>query len=124
MSDAKQVLYLTVVLRLLRLAQTLALAGFGLVAVRYISQAAVALAGEETSLNLSFSLVVQLYVLPWVGMALMTWLWRRERHLRRTTVNRENKRNVALEIKLDAERTSSGLNEVDEAGIAAKEEDT
>ena len=103
---------LAVVFRLIGMVQVLGLAGIVLVAIYFITEAVVALAGQETTLNIDFSLSVQLYVLPYGGMALTTWLWLRERRLRKTTVNREARRSAALELKIDAGRTSSGLNEV------------
>ena len=86
----------------------------GVVLVAYISDLQAAL-----MIDLRLALII-----PWVAVALVLWLFRRERRLRRNTVNRENKRNVKLELRLDPNRTSSGLTDVGNGTAGEDEEDS
>ena len=85
----------------------------GVVLVAYVSdlQAAV-------MIDLRLELII-----PWAAVGLMLWLYQRERRLRREAVNRENKRNVKLELRLDPNRTSSGLAEVGNGDTAGENEE-
>ena len=72
------------------------------------------LAGEKTSVQLLVDLVgnFRLHVVIPTGVAILFFgLWRRERHVRKTAVEREHRRVEALEKKIDSGRSSSGLAE-------------
>lgn len=61
-------------------------------------------------------------VVPWIGMIVMARLWRVERKIRRTAVQREHRRVTELEEKIDAGRTSSGFKETGEIRTEEGEE--
>src|SRR5947207_3432730 len=71
-------------------------------------------AGKETSLHLLLGLISDLklhVVIPYPVVALFLGLWLRERHVRKTSVEREHRRVAELERLIDPGRTSSGLEE-------------
>ena len=71
-------------------------------------------AGKETTISLIYKVILDArleVILPYVLAAVFAGLWERERRIRKHSVQREHERVVELERRINANRTSSGLEE-------------
>jgi len=97
---------------IVRIVRTLIISG-AIVALGYfLWQAAEAFAGTDTGLTVILGLLSNSQVKIILNIsftASITFLWNRERRLRKKTVQRMQSRIQALEQKLHKERTTSGL---------------
>jgi hypothetical protein len=86
--------------------------GLGMIVLLFITLPTYFAAGKQTSLTIAYNAIADLklhMVVPYAVAACLGVLWKRERNLRKTTVEREHRRVAELEKKLDPGRESSEL---------------
>ena len=73
-----------------------------------------ATAGQETTLTVLYQMALDLelhVIVSYAAAGVFGGLWLKERHLRKVTVERENRRNRVFETQIDPGRTSSEFQE-------------